>query len=69
MKYAVEVKGRTGDWLAFVPEAAVAEMRADGIEVMEVHNSFPEWLPGWAIALWCAIQDLWNLPSKWGRKW
>lgn len=68
MKYAVEVKGRTGDWLAFVPESAVADMKADGIDVMEVHNIIPGWLPWWAFRPWCAMQDLWNWPSRWWHR-
>jgi len=68
MKYAVRVKGRANDWLAFVPEASVEEMRADGIDVMEAHNTIPDWIPSWAVAPWCAMQDLWNAPSRWGRK-
>ena len=65
MKYAVEIKGRDYVWHVYVQEAAVEDMRADGIEVMEVYNTIPVWVVDWGLlGVWCAAQDAWNWPSR-----
>ncbi len=45
----------------------LAEWREDGLEVDEVYNSIPEWLPSWLMRPWCAIQDVFHFRNPMGR--
>ena len=61
MKYAIEIKGREYVWHVYVQEAAVEDMRADGFDVVEVHNTVPMWVFNLGLTSpWCAAQDAWN---------
>lgn len=68
MRYEIIVRGKRHEWMAVIPEAAVEDMREDGFEVVEVHNSFPAWLPNPLEHLWVAVQDIWSLPQRLLRK-
>ena len=68
--YLVTVRGKQHEWgfKAQGNEADKAEWEADGFEVWEVANTVPFWVPAPLMPLWCRLQDIWNLPSTWGRK-
>ncbi|WVR18322.1 hypothetical protein y223_00042 [Bordetella phage PY223] len=44
---------------AATPEQ-VADMRADGLEIWEVCNTVPDWLPPCLVRAWCRAQDAWQ---------
>jgi hypothetical protein len=60
----VTVRGSTSKWV-FGPFPArrtdIEEWRADGLEVDELINSIPEWLPSGLTSAWCRLEDLWRL--------
>jgi hypothetical protein len=66
-RYMIDVRGDRDEWGIFVPERMVAGLRADGIDVKEVVNVIPYWLPSWAVHPWCRAQDIWDWPSRWWR--
>ena len=39
------------------------EWREDGLEINEVCNTIPLWVPAWAVRPWCFMQDVFNF--KW----
>lgn len=64
MKHIV-VRGREHEWTVFVGDAQGEALRQDGIEVMDVVNTVPEWAAMLGLArIWCLAQDVWNLPSR-----
>ena len=68
-RYITVLRGRQHEWRCEVSEAAVEDMRADGIEVFEVYNTIPAWVAGLGLTrVWCAVQDLWDWPSRAWRK-
>ena len=61
MKHAIEIKGREYVWHVYVQDNAVDEMRADGIEVLDMHHAVPMWVFNIDLTgLWCATQDTWG---------
>lgn len=67
MQYQAEIQGKSGRWSVVVPSKAQADaMRADGIEVVQVVNTIPAWVADMGLGhVWCAIEDIWSLPSRW----
>lgn len=42
--------------------------RAHGVEIDEIVNTIPVWLPNWIPARWwCAAQDAFNFKWPWGK--
>lgn len=39
------------------------EWNEDGLQVIEVANVIPDWVPAWATRLWCGLQDLFNFKN------
>lgn len=69
--YSVTVRGKQHEWSFRVQatEEHVADWRADGLEVFELVNTVPVWVNDIGLTrAWVFLQDLWNLPSNWGRK-
>lgn len=65
MPYAVTIRGRQHEWQIPCPDASVEALREDGFEVVEVVNTIPEWVVSLGLTRsWCALQDLWELPSR-----
>lgn len=56
---AITVRGKQHTWTFHFDgdPKYLQEWRDDGLEVDELYNTIPEWLPGWAIRPWCFIQD------------
>ena len=68
MKWQAVIRGRRHEWIVTVDQVTADAMRADGIEVVEIVNTVPEWVARIGMArVWCAAQDIWNLPSRWWR--
>lgn len=64
MHYSVTIRGRQHEWGVTVPDAMVDGLREDGFEVVEVHNTIPGWVLDAGLGdVWCAAQDLFDLPS------
>ena len=61
-KYCIDVKGKQHEWsfdLGHKNPSYVKLWREDGLRVYEIVNMIPEWVPTWAIKLWCWIEDHW----------
>jgi hypothetical protein len=68
-KFTTTVLGRQNEWRVEVSEASVDDMRADGIEVLEISNTIPAWAVDASIGqLWMFAQDVWDAPSRIWRK-
>ena len=65
--YSIEIRGRVKRWSfdIYAEPAWVDDWTADGLEIAEVLNRWPEWLPGWAVRPWCFCQDVLNLRNPW----
>ncbi len=59
---SITVRGREHEWnFHFDGDPKhLEEWRADGLQVDEIYNSIPEWLPSWLMRPWCVIQDIFN---------
>ena len=63
MRVTVVVRGHRCAWglPAYIDRATFDEWRADGLDVTEVVNVIPAWVPSGLVSGWCALQDLWTL--------
>ena len=64
-KIAITVRGHRHRW-AFIflgDPADIPAWEADGLEVAEVVNTIPAWVPAQYVRLWCRMQDIFNF--KW----
>lgn len=63
----IEVRGRYRQWgfLFYGDPAHISDWRADGLDVAQVENIVPDWVPWWLVRAWCWGQDVFNF--KWGR--
>lgn len=64
-RMAITVRGNQHIW-SFKFEGDpkhLEEWRADGLEVYEVYNTIPAWLPSWLLRPWCFIQDCFYLKN------
>lgn len=43
------------------------DWRDDGLEIHEVHNTIPDWLPSSFIRAWCFIQDCFYFRNPFAR--
>lgn len=59
---SVTVRGKAHTWSFHFDgdPKYLQEWRDDGLEVYEIYNSFPEWLPSPLIRSWCFVQDVFN---------
>lgn len=65
MKYMVQVKGRSGYWVTYVPESQVDDMRDDGVDVMAIQNIIPMWAIKWRVVpVLLFLQNLYDMPSR-----
>ena len=68
-RFVTTVRGKKHEWRVEVAEASVEDMRADGIEVIEIVNSIPALVVDAGFGgFWMFVQDLWDLPSRIWRK-
>ena len=59
---SITIRGKYKQW-TFPFEGDVKDLEAyrqDGLEVDEVINSIPEWLPYFLVRPWCFIEDVYN---------
>lgn len=67
-RLSIIVKGHKHEWsFTFTGDPShLDDWRNDGLEVYEVINEIPEWLPSPLIRLWIFIQDIINfkLPKR-----
>ena len=69
MKYMIDVRGRQHTWGVYLKESQVADMEADGFEVIRIENSIPLWAVELGLTrVWVFVQDVWDLPSRISRK-
>ena len=67
--YSLEIRGKESSW-GFPVEldpAHVDEYRADGLVVMEICNTIPEWVPSHMIRVWCFFQDIFNFKNPFSK--
>lgn len=68
-KFTTTVRGREHEWRVLVEEISVEDMRADGIEVLEIANTIPAWAVDAGIGgAWMLVQDIWDAPSRLWRR-
>lgn len=62
-RLAITVRGKAHSWTFHFDgdPKHCQEWRDDGLEIDEVYNSIPMWLPSWAYRPWCFIQDCFYL--------
>lgn len=67
---AVIVRGERHTWRfrTMADPRYLQEWREDGIEIYEVCNTIPIWVPAWAIRPWCIAQDIFNFKNPWGEQ-
>ncbi len=65
--WAVNIKGRKKEWefTAYASEHDALAWKLDGLDVEEIVYTVPECLigHGWAIQLWCTLQDVGLIPK------
>jgi len=67
---SVTVKGERRKWgFNFYGDPKyLDEWRADGLDVVEIVNSIPTWLPAWVpVRWWCFAQDIFNFKWPWSK--
>lgn len=68
-KWFVVMRGERHEWIMVIGEAQAKGMMEDGIPVFEIANTVPVWAANLGLTrLWCRLEDLWNWPSRWGRR-
>jgi len=61
----VQVKGRSGYWMTYVPENQVDDMRDDGVDVLAIQNIIPMWAIKWrVVSVLLFLQNLYDMPSR-----
>lgn len=61
-KYSITVKGIKHTWdFNFIGNSDyLKDWHKDGLDIDEVINEIPVWLPWYLIKIWCRIQDIFN---------
>jgi hypothetical protein len=64
---SIHVRGNSKEWsFTFLGDPrCLAEWRADGLEIDEVLNTIPTWVPASMIRPWCIVQDIVNFKWPW----
>jgi hypothetical protein len=67
---SLTVRGKNSTWAFNVvaDPQYLDEWRADGLEIYEVCNVIPAWLPAWSVRSWCFLQDLFNFKNPWSER-
>jgi len=68
LSITVRDRNRTWSFEFYADPQYLAEWRADGLEIAEVCNVIPEWVPAPLIKPWCYLQDLFNFKNPWSKK-
>jgi len=63
--YSIIVRGKYHSWSfnSYLNPDHIQDYLDDGLEVYEMVNIIPEWIPSFLIKPFCILQDLWNF--KW----
>lgn len=64
MKYSLRVRGKRSEW-TFTFDGHpqyLAEWLEDGLDVVEITNTIPDWLPSWGYPVWVWLQDVGLIP-------
>lgn len=66
---SVTVKGENKIWSFNIHEDPqfLIEWRADGLDIVEIENTIPEWVPGGFVNAWCFLQDIFNFKNPFKR--
>lgn len=61
--YSLDIRGKEHEWSfnVYVDPKDVQDYWDDGLEIFEVVNWVPDWMPGPLIMPWFFIQDIFNL--------
>lgn len=67
---SITVQGKRCKWtFEFMGDPKyLDEWRADGLDIDEVCNIIPEWMPGSLIKPFYYLQDLFNFKNPWSKK-
>jgi hypothetical protein len=66
MRAIVTVRGKSSEWCiqSHLSAEAIADMRADGLDIIVPQNMIPMWVAeSGLVRPWCFLQDLWNLKN------
>jgi hypothetical protein len=65
----VTVRGTQHTWAFpfYGDPADMPDWAADGLDVVEVVNVIPDWVPPGMTRLWCALQDVFNFKNPFAR--
>lgn len=61
-KLSITVKGKFKTW-TFTTDAdpsSIEQYRRDGLEVDEIYNAVPEYVPHFLAGLWFRLEDIYN---------
>lgn len=67
---SVTVRGNHRKWCFdfYGDPKYIEEWVSDGLEIDEIVNTIPVWLPNWIpVRWWCALQDAFNFKWPWGK--
>jgi hypothetical protein len=57
------VRGKQHEWRFHVEldPKYLQDWRDDGLEIQEIRNTVPHWLPSWLMGAWCFVQDVFHM--------
>lgn len=63
--YSLSINGAQKCWgiIVYAEPTHVNDWRADGLELEEIVNTIPMWLPACLMRPWCVAQDLFNFKN------
>lgn len=70
MKVVVDVRGKQSEWgiPSDLSAEAIADMRADGLNIIVPVNTIPLWVVrAGLIRPWCFLQDCWNFKNPFAK--
>jgi hypothetical protein len=67
MRVTVRGDRHTWSFRTYQDPRNLAEWRADGLEIVEIENSVPMWLPAGLTRAWCFAQDVFNFRNPWRK--
>ena len=70
MRCVVDVRGKQREWgiPSDLSREAIADMRADGLNIIIPENIIPSWVvDAGLIRPWVFLQDLWNFKNPFGK--
>ena len=63
----VTVRGARHKWSfrTYADPKYLSEWHADGVDIVELANTVPMWLPAGLTRAWCFAQDVFNFLNPW----